>query len=150
MISAAVEGFGAAYMLPVFQWAVSLAKNPVLEAVLYGLYSGIFLGLGLVVSYIALFQFIFTLLERSNFIARVSHDADFIFRKIGFSGRAALPLLFGYGCTVPAVLGARVARTEKEKIAISFLSLFLPCAARTSIIFALIGAFLGPHIALAV
>lgn len=150
IISGAIDNLGAAYLAPLFQVPARIFPVPFLGDVMAGLYSGLVLGLGLVVSYLLVFQFAFALLEESNFIARVSHDANFIFQKMGLSGRAALPLLFGYGCTVPAILGAKVARTENEKIAIGFISLFLPCAARTSVILALIGAFLGPQVALAV
>lgn len=149
-ISGAIESAGAAYLQPAFSAIAKSVPNPYFETVINGLYSGIVLGLGLVIAYIALFHLLFALLEESNFVARVSHDANFLFGKVGLSGRAVLPLLMGYGCTVPAVLGARAAKTEKERIAIGFLSLFLPCAARTSVILALIGAFLGPLMAIAV
>ena len=149
-IGSLIESLGASYLLPIFQVPARVIQIPFLDTVMNGLYSGIVLGLGLIIAYLLIFQFAFSLLEESNFIARVSHDANFIFQKMGLSGRAALPLLFGYSCTVPAVLGARVAKSENERLAIGFLALFLPCAARTSVILALIGAFLGPGMALAV
>ncbi len=149
-ISTVIETSANRYLLPVIAAFGNSVQFPYFNVLVKGLYSGIVLSLGLVISYLSLFYFVFSLLEESNFIARVSHDANFIFRKIGLSGRAALPLLMGYGCTVPAVLSTRAARNEKEKIATGFLALFLPCAARTSTILALIGAFLGPLMALAI
>ncbi len=149
-ISGLLESGANSYVLPIFTFVGAAIPVPFAQTISKGLYSGIVLGLGLVVSYLVFFHFLMALLEESNFIARVSHDADFLFRKIGLSGRATIPLLLGFGCTVPAVLGARTAKNDNERIAIGFLSLFLPCAARTSVILALVGAFLGPLMALAV
>jgi ferrous iron transport protein B len=69
--------------------------------------------------------------------------------KIGLHGKAFIPLILGYGCSVPACIGCRIMETERERFLSAFVVVLIPCAARTVVILGLVGRFLGLHAALA-
>jgi ferrous iron transport protein B len=62
---------------------------------------------------------------------------------MGLHGKAFIPLMLGYGCSVPACLGCRIMETQRERLLAAFVTTLVPCAARTVIILGLVGAFLG-------
>jgi ferrous iron transport protein B len=63
--------------------------------------------------------------------------------KIGLHGKAFIPLLLGYGCTVPACIGCRIMETKRERFLAAFVVLLIPCAARTVVILGLVGKYVG-------
>jgi ferrous iron transport protein B len=69
--------------------------------------------------------------------------------KIGLHGKAFIPLILGYGCSVPACIGCRIMETERERFLSAFVVVLIPCAARTVVILGLVGRFVGLHAALA-
>jgi ferrous iron transport protein B len=73
---------------------------------------------------------------------------DAVMHRIGLHGKAVIPLVLGYGCSVPAVIGARIMESPRDRYVTAFLVSLIPCAARTTIIFALVGYFVGPLAAL--
>ena len=100
------------------------------------LLSGIFAGVGNVLSFlpqIVLLFFFLTALEDSGYMARVAYLLEPYTRKIGLSGKAAISFLLGFGCTVPAVLSARILEKEEERKRTVLLLPFLTCSARATV-----------------
>lgn len=108
------------------------------------LVDGVWAGVGAVLSFlpqiIVLFIFI-SILEDSGYMSRVAFMLDRITRKFGLSGRAFLPLLMGFGCTVPAIMATRTLRNEKERRLTILLSPFFSCGAKLPI-WLVFGAYL--------
>lgn len=105
---------------------------------------GIFAGVGSVLSFlpiiVTLFLFL-SLLEDSGYIARVAFVMDKLLRKIGLSGRSIVPLLIGFGCTVPAVMATRTLPSERDRKMTILLTPFMSCTAKLPIYAFFISAF---------
>jgi ferrous iron transport protein B len=70
--------------------------------------------------------------------------------RIGLHGKSVLPLILGYGCSVPAIMSARILESRRDRRITAFLASFIPCSARTIVIFGLVAAFMGPWWALGI
>ena len=108
-----------------------------------GIIEGIIAGVTIALPYIAPFYVILYLLEDSGYLSRIAFLMDNVMHKIGLHGKAFIPVMLGYGCTVPACLGCRIMETERERLLAAFVTTLVPCAARTVIILGLVGQFLG-------
>lgn len=112
---------------------------------------GIFAGVGSVVSFmpiiVTLFLFL-SLLEDSGYIARVAFVMDKLLRKLGLSGRSIVPMLIGFGCTVPAVMSTRTLPSERDRKMTILLTPFMSCTAKLPIYAFFVGAFFSEHRAL--
>ena len=108
------------------------------------LIDGIFAGVGSVLSFlpiiIVLFFFL-SLLEDSGYIARVAFVMDKLLRKIGLSGRSIVPMLIGFGCTVPAVMATRTLPSERDRKMTILLTPFMSCTAKLPIYAFFVDAF---------
>lgn len=109
---------------------------------------GIFTGVGSVVSFmpiiVTLFFFL-SLLEDSGYVARVAFFMDKLLRKIGLSGRSIVPLLIGFGCSVPAVMATRTLPSERDRKMTILLTPFMSCTAKLPILAFFVGAFFPKH-----
>lgn len=109
---------------------------------------GIFAGVGSVLSFlpiiITLFFFL-SMLEDSGYIARVAFFMDKLLRKIGLSGRSIVPLLIGFGCTVPAVMATRTMPSERDRKMTILLTPFMSCTAKLPIYAFFVNAFFPKH-----
>ena len=109
---------------------------------------GIFAGVGSVLSFlpviVTLFFFL-SLLEDSGYIARVAFFMDKLLRKIGLSGRSIVPLLIGFGCTVPAVMATRTMPSERDRKMTILLTPFMSCTAKLPIYAFFVNAFFPEH-----
>ena len=107
--------------------------NPVLQGLVM---DGIFAGVGSVLSFlpviVTLFFFL-SLMEDSGYIARVAFFMDKLLRKIGLSGRSIVPMLIGFGCTVPAVMSTRTLPSERDRKMTILLTPFMSCSAKLPI-----------------
>lgn len=105
---------------------------------------GIFSGVGSVLSFlpviVTLFFFL-SLLEDSGYIARVAFFMDKLLRKIGLSGRSIVPLLIGFGCSVPAVMSTRTLPSERDRKMTILLTPFMSCTAKLPIYAFFVGVF---------
>jgi ferrous iron transport protein B len=113
--------------------------------VLHGLIiDGIFAGVGSVLSFlpviVTLFFFL-SMLEDSGYIARVAFFMDKLLRKIGLSGRSIVPMLIGFGCTVPAVMSTRTLPSERDRKMTILLTPFMSCSAKVPIYAFFVNAF---------
>lgn len=109
---------------------------------------GIFEGVGSVVSFlpiIVVMFFFLSLLEDSGYIARVAFFMDKLMRKIGLSGRSIVPMLIGFGCTVPAVMSTRTLPSERDRKMTILLTPFMSCTAKLPIYAFFVSAFFPGH-----
>jgi ferrous iron transport protein B len=105
---------------------------------------GVIAGVGAVLKFlpqILLLFLLLSLLEDSGYMARAAFIMDAPMRKIGLSGRAFVPLLMGFGCTVPAVMGTRILESEKDKRLTILITPFMSCSAKTPVYSLFIAAF---------
>ncbi len=109
---------------------------------------GIFEGVGSVISFIPIVVVMFfflSLLEDSGYVARVAFFMDKMLRKIGLSGRSIVPMLIGFGCTVPAVMSTRTLPSEKDRKMTILLTPFMSCTAKLPIYAFFTNAFFPEH-----
>ncbi|MBO4394209.1 MAG: ferrous iron transport protein B [Spirochaetales bacterium] len=105
---------------------------------------GIFEGVGTVVSFlpiIVLLFFFLSMLEDSGYIARVAFVMDKLLRRIGLSGRSIVPMLIGFGCTVPAVMSTRTLPSDRDRRMTILLTPFMSCTAKLPIYGFFVNAF---------
>lgn len=124
-IAAGLESAGAA------AWAQGLVNE------------GIWAGLSGVLSFVPQILFLFLLisiLEDSGYMARVAFILDRAFRKFGLSGRAFIPMIMGFGCSVPAAINTRTLADEKERVMTNRVIPFFTCGAKAPILAAVCGA----------
>ena len=111
----------------------SAEVNPILTGLLT---EGILAGLGSVLSFLPIIVVLFlflSILEDSGYLARVAFFMDKLLRKIGLSGRSIVPMLIGFGCTVPAVMSTRTLPSERDRKMTILLTPFMSCSAKLPI-----------------
>ena len=103
---------------------------------------GIFTGVGSVLIFLPMIvTLFFSLMEDSGYIARVAFVMDKVLRKIGLSGRSIVPMLIGFGCTVPAVMATRTLTSERDRKMTILLTPFMSCTAKLPIYSFFVNAF---------
>jgi ferrous iron transport protein B len=115
--------------------------NPVLHGLII---DGIFEGVGSVLSFLPIIVTLFfflSLLEDSGYIARVAFFMDKLLRRIGLSGRSIVPMLIGFGCTVPAVMATRTLPSDRDRRMTILLTPFMSCTAKLPIYSFFVAAF---------
>ena len=119
--------------------------NAGVNEVLHGLLiEGIFAGMGSVLSFIPIIVILFfflSIMEDSGYIARVAFVMDKVLRKIGLSGRSIVPMLIGFGCTVPAVMATRTLPSERDRRMTIILTPFMSCTAKLPVYSFFVNAF---------
>lgn len=126
VVSTFLENAGAA------DWAYSLVVDGVLE------------GIGAIFGFLPLILVLYLLmsfLEDSGYMARVAFVMDRIFRRFGLSGRSFIPLLMGFGCSVPAIMATRTLDSEKDRRITTLLCGFMPCGAKLPIFIMFVSVF---------
>ena len=125
---------GVSLLSQVTDKALSAAGvSPVLHSLVI---DGIFAGVGSVLSFlpvIVVLFFFLSLLEDSGYIARVAFVMDSLLRRIGLSGRSIVPMLIGFGCTVPGVMATRTLPSERDRKMTILLTPFMSCSAKVPI-----------------
>ena len=116
------------------EWAQGLVVDGVL--------GGLFSVMSFLPQILVLFMF-FSLLEDSGYMARVAFILDRIFRRLGLSGRAFMPMIMGFGCSVPAMVNTRTLADEKERTATVRVIPFFSCGAKLPILVACAGALVS-------
>ncbi len=125
--------------------------DPLLRVIiLNGVLLGLEAGLAIVIPYIVLFYILLSVLEDTGYLARIAYLLDGLMHRLGLHGRALIPLIVGYGCNVPAIVGTRVLETRRERFIAAFLISIVPCSARTVVILGIVGSYLGIMYALGV
>ncbi|WP_417333646.1 ferrous iron transport protein B [Gordonibacter urolithinfaciens] len=125
---------GIGWLTDVVANALAAAQvNEVLQSlVIDGVFNGVGSVVGFLPTIVTLFFFL-SLLEDSGYMARVAFVMDKLLRKIGLSGRSIVPMLVGFGCTVPAVMAARTLPSERDRKMTIMLTPFMSCSAKLPI-----------------
>ena len=122
--------------------------NPVVHSLVI---DGIFAGVGSVLTFLPIIVVLFfflSILEDSGYMARVAFFMDKLLRKIGLSGRSFVPMLIGFGCTVPAVMASRTLSSERDRKMTIMLTPYISCSAKIPIYAVFAAAFFEKHQAL--
>ena len=112
---------------------------------------GVIGGAGMVVTFLPILIIFFAalgLLEDVGYMARAAYVMDRFMHLMGLHGKSFLPLFLGFGCNVPAVMGARVVEGEKARLLTIMVAPLVPCTARMAVVAVLAPIFFGPHAAL--
>ena len=112
---------------------------------------GIFTGVGSVLSFLPIIVVLFfflSILEDTGYMARVAFVMDQLLRKIGLSGRSIVPMLMGFGCSVPAIMSTRTLASERDRRMTILLTPFMSCSAKIPIYGVFSAAFFPDHAAL--
>ena len=123
---------------------VHLSKESLLFTVVNGLIQGFSGGIGIVLPYLIPFLLGLSLLEDIGYLPRAAFLMDSIMHTIGLHGKSIIPFVLSYGCNVPAIMGVRIMERARDRFITAVLVTLIPCAARTTVIFALVAFYLGP------
>ncbi|MCH5193860.1 MAG: ferrous iron transport protein B [Oscillospiraceae bacterium] len=122
--------------------------NPVVHSLIIdGIFAGVGSVLGFLPTIVTLF-FCLSILEDSGYMARVAFVMDKLLRKIGLSGRSFVPMLIGFGCSVPAIMATRTLSSERDRRMTIFLTPYMSCSAKLPIYAVFTAAFFPKHKAL--
>ena len=140
-LAAGIEGLGG-----IVEEAMAAGNvNPAIQSLVM---NGIFEGVGSVLSFlpiIVVMFFFLSVLEDSGYIARVAFVMDKLLRKIGLSGRSIVPMLIGFGCTVPAVMSTRTLPSSRDRKMTILLTPFMSCTAKLPIYGFFVTAFFAQY-----
>jgi len=133
-----------AYLFP------NLVRGTLSEAVVHSVWDGFVGGAAIVLPYLVPFLVGLAILEDAGYLPRVAYLMDGLLHRIGLHGTSTLPLILGYGCSVPACLATRILPSRRDRFLTNVLATLVPCSARSNVIFALAGFYLGPAWALGI
>ena len=122
--------------------------NPIVKSLII---DGVFAGVGSVLQFLPIIVVLFfflSILEDSGYMARVAFVMDKLLRRIGLSGRSFVPMLIGFGCSVPAILSTRTLSSERDRKMTILLTPFMSCSAKLPIYAVFTAAFFPGHAAL--
>ena len=136
------------------QPAVRLVEPLVATSLGFAVVKGALLGtagaFAIVLPYLVPFLIGLSILEDVGYLARVGYLMDAAMHRLGLHGTATIPVLLGYGCSVPAVMATRILSSRRDRFVAAFLAVLVPCSARTTVILALVGFYLGAYWALGI
>jgi ferrous iron transport protein B len=107
-------------------------------------------GAGIVLPYLVPFLFGLAFLEDVGYLPRIAYLMDGLLHRVGLHGTSMLPIILGYGCSVPACMATRILPSRRDRFLASVLATLVPCSARSTVIFALVAFYLGPMWALGI
>lgn len=114
-----------------------------------GIFGGFVAGVTLVLPFVIPFYLLLAIMEDSGILTRVAFMLDSAMHQMGLHGKAIIPLILGYGCSVPAIAATRIMGTRRERLLASFAVTFAPCTARTIVVLGLVAVYVGIGWALA-
>lgn len=144
LLEAGIDALTAAADSTLTAWNVNAAVHSLVI-------DGIFAGVGSVLSFLPIIVTLFfflSLLEDTGYMARVAFVMDKLLRRIGLSGRSIVPMLIGFGCTVPGVMASRTLPSERDRKMTILLTPFMSCSAKLPIYSLFAAAFFPEHAAL--
>ena len=127
--------------------AAALGEGTLGFALASGMIQGVGGAVGIVLPYLVPFLIGLAILEDVGYLPRAGYLMDGFMHKIGLHGKSVIPFILGYGCSVPAVMATRILDSKRDRFITAILSVMVPCVARSTVIFGLVGYFLGPHLA---
>jgi ferrous iron transport protein B len=113
-----------------------------------GVVEGFAGGVGIVLPYLVPFLIGLAILEDVGYLPRIAFLMDTFLHRIGLHGKAIIPFILGYGCTVPAIMATRILESERDRYITATISTIIPCAARTTVILGLVAFFISSNAAL--
>jgi ferrous iron transport protein B len=119
-------------------------SSPFLWFTVDGIFQGFSGAIGIVLPYFLPLIFLTAIFEDTGYLARIAYLMDGFMHKMGLHGKSVAPFILGFGCSVPALYGTRIIENKRDRILTALLIPFIPCSARTTVIFALAIAFTGP------
>ena len=141
LVADALVGFIKNFQNAVSGQLASMGTSDFLNSLLT---DGIIGGVGAVVGFVPLvmvLMFMLSLVEDSGFMARIALIFDPLFRKVGLSGKSIIPMIVGYGCSIPGIMATRTIKDEKQRRLTAMLTPFVPCGAKIPIIALFTAAF---------
>jgi len=139
MESLIVQAFTAGIIDPFTSWGFS----PLVQRIGFSVLVAIEAGLGIAFPFVFTFYIGLSLLEDTGYMTRAAFLADRAMHRLGLHGEAIIPMVIGFGCTVPAVMSLRILKTRREQTIAAFLITMVPCSARTVVIAGIVAAFVG-------
>lgn len=121
----------------------ALDLSPFAERIGYSILVAIEAGLGIAFPFVFTFYIGLSFLEDTGYMTRAAFLADRTMHRLGLHGEAIIPMVIGFGCTVPAVMSLRILKTKREQTIAAFLITLVPCSARTVVIAGIVAAFVG-------
>jgi len=121
--------------------SLDLEEHSIIGLVFVNGLTGVAAGVSIALPYVFLFYLILGLLEDIGLLSRFVVNAEFLLKKLGFPGKAFIPLALGLGCTVPAIRATRVLSSVKEQFHTTSLFAFVPCSSRIAIIMGIVGFY---------
>ena len=128
---------------------VNYGINPVVRSLII---EGVFAGIGSVISFLPIIVVLFfflSILEDTGYMARIAFFMDGLLRKIGLSGKSFVPMLIGFGCSVPAIMATRTVSSDRDRKMTILLTPYMSCSAKIPIYSVFAAAFFAGHSALA-
>jgi ferrous iron transport protein B len=135
-----VGAFDTAVITPV---TASLAPYPFIDVVVKYTLIGIQAGLGIVVPYIMTFYVLLAIMENTGYLTRAAFLLDNLMHRFRLHGRSMIPLILGFGCSVPAIMSTKTLQTRRERIITAALVCMVPCSARSVVILGLVARFVS-------
>jgi ferrous iron transport protein B len=134
-----VESFTRSVITPF----TALALPPLWDRIGFSMLIALQAGFGIAFPFIFTFYLGLSLLEDTGYMTRAAFLADRAMHRLGLHGEAIIPMVIGFGCTVPAVMSLRILKTRREQTIAAFLISMVPCSARTVVIAGIVAAFVG-------
>ncbi|OGC02256.1 ferrous iron transport protein B [candidate division KSB1 bacterium RBG_16_48_16] len=126
------------------------SSHALMSKISAGVIQGIAGGIGIVLPYLFPFLLGMAIIEDIGYLPRIAFLMDSFMHKVGLHGSAVIPGMLGFGCSVPAVMATRILPSPRDRFIASTVSVLIPCSARMTVIFGLVGYYLGGTAALAI
>ncbi len=154
----AVFRAGSAVEKPLLEWFASIGKNVYgalpLDSLQWhavkGVVDGIGGGVAIVLPYLLPFLLGLSVMEDAGYLPRVAFLMDSFMHRIGLHGTAVIPAVLGYGCNVPAVMAVRTLNSPRDRFIASLVATLVPCSARMTVVFGIVGWAIGGTAACAI
>ncbi len=130
--------------------ATALPASGLAFVLVNGLIQGVGGAVGIVIPYLVPFLLGLSILEDIGYLPRAGYLIDGLMHRVGLHGTSIIPFILGYGCSVPAVMATRILSSPRDRFVTAMLAVMVPCAARATVIYGLVGYFLGPTLAFAI
>jgi ferrous iron transport protein B len=127
---------------------IGMIPITILQTIISWGLQGVNAGLQIALPYIFVFYLMLGILEDTGYLPRMAYFLDRLMHRMHLHGSALIPMMLGFGCSVPAVLATRILPNKKDRILTSILICMIPCSARTAVIFGAVGKFIGAGYAL--
>ncbi len=112
-------------------------------AILLGLFEGVVAGAGIVLPYLVPLLVLLAIFEDTGLLPRIAFMVDGILHRVGLHGSSVVPLILGYGCNVPSIMATRTLENPRDRFVTMMVAPFVTCSARSVVIIALAGKYLG-------